>query len=65
MKEFFKWLATLGKNIYDITLYAIKKPWFPENVSLEKTVNNTMKIFISKEINNSIYSNFTNATNNN
>ncbi|MEM1988592.1 MAG: hypothetical protein QXR30_02335 [Candidatus Woesearchaeota archaeon] len=52
LKEFSKWVITLGKNVYDITLYAIKKPWLPENVSIEKTINTTSKIIKQNNLTN-------------
>jgi hypothetical protein len=52
IKESFSWIKGVFSNIYDVTMYAVKKPWLPENTSILKKnnsknmTNNTITIDI-------------------
>ncbi len=39
-KRFGKWIGQLGGNVKDVTTYAIKKDWLPENGSNETVTYN-------------------------
>ncbi len=54
VKDVALWLKDVAKNVYDVTMYAIKKPWLPENVSINKTIEKLKELKnITTENNNS------------
>ncbi|MEM2115611.1 MAG: hypothetical protein QW524_01430 [Candidatus Woesearchaeota archaeon] len=63
IKDIGSWFLQIGKNVYDVTIYAIKKPWLPENVSINKTIETTKELIEKKNILNQT-ENLTNINNN-